>query len=360
LREGLESPEKQVETLQKLRRPLETVISPDKAALTRAHWENIMNTCFRLTGIGVLVSAALLAQGREPGMGSRVRGEISPLPAGTASLTVELSGNGSAPLESVPVGPDGTFEFHFAQPGSYELRIVAAGGGIVHQETVLVSSHNQLLSIRLTDTSPAGRSSDGTVSIQQLTHKVPAPARKAFEKGAQAETKGQYDAAAGFFRQAVSLDPEYAGALSALGAMEAKQGDLPHAAEDLRKAVNVVPDYGPALSNLSIVLSRLQRFDESAAVARRALRVMPASATLRFVLATSLLSSKGDSDEVLDNLERSAADIPRAHLVAAQLLARRGRRPEAAQHVEDYLRAAPPDDRERERAKAILAELHPE
>jgi hypothetical protein len=86
---------------------------------------------------------------------------------------------------------------------------------------------------------------------------------------------------------------------------------------------------------------------------------MPGSGTLHFILATSLLLTSGDSDEVLDNLERSAGEVPRAHLVAAQLLVRRGKRDEAARHVQDYLRAAPADDRERENAKAMLGELRP-
>jgi hypothetical protein len=68
---------------------------------------------------------------------------------------------------------------------------------------------------------------------------------------------------------------------------------------------------------------------------------------------------KGDSDEVLENLERSTSEIPGAHLVAARLLMRRGKRTEALHHVEDYLRATPADDQDRSRAMSMLAELRP-
>jgi hypothetical protein len=84
---------------------------------------------------------------------------------------------------------------------------------------------------------------------------------------------------------------------------------------------------------------------------------MPASGRLRFVLATCLLLTKGDSDEVLENLERSAGEIPRAHLVAARVLMQRGKNAEALRHVEDYLRVVPADDQERDRAMSMLAEL---
>ena len=318
-----------------------------------------MNSCFRAIGIGVLAAAALLPQGADFGANSRVRGEVFPLPPGGSSLTVELSGNGVVASESARVGPDGSFEFRSTPRGTFELSVVTSGGVVLHQETVILTGSNQSLSVRLPDSTSANRSANGTISMRQLSHKVPAPARKAFDKGAQAESKGRYQAAADFFRQAASIDPEYADAFNELGAMEAKQGDFEHALEDFRKAVAVVPDHGMALSNVSIVLAKLRRFDEASEAARTALRVMPASGTLHFILATSLLMTSGDSDEVLDNLERSAGEVPRAHLVAAQLLVRRGKRDEAARHVQDYLRAAPQDDRERENAKAMLGELRP-
>jgi tetratricopeptide (TPR) repeat protein len=319
-----------------------------------------MKTCFRLTGISVLASAALLGQGVDAGMNNRVRGEISPLPPATSSLTVELSGSGSGPSEAARVAPDGTFEFRSGHRGACELRIVDAGGAVIHREAVMLTGSAQLLSVRISDPSPGLRSTEGTVSMRQLSHKIPPGARKAFDKGQQAENKGQYDAAADLFRQAASIDPEYADAFNELGAMEAKQGNLGNAVQDFQKAIDVVPEHSLALANLSIVLAKLRRFDEAAAAARRALRVMPGSGTQMFILATSLLLTTGDSDEVLENFERSASEVPRAHLVAAELLVERGKRAEAARHVQDYLRTAPADARDREKAEAMLVELRRE
>jgi tetratricopeptide (TPR) repeat protein len=315
-----------------------------------------MKACFRFAGIGVLAAAVVLAQ-PNPGTGFRVRGEVSPLPPGAGILTVELSGSGTGPAVTAVVASDGSFEFHAPLSGAYELRLMS-GGTVVHQETVFVNSSSQPISIRLSAPPSTGtRPSQNTVSLKQLSHKIPPQARKAFDKGEQAEGKGRYQEAADFFREAVSIDPEYTDAFNELGAMQARQGDLPHAAESFRKAVDVAPEDAMGLSNLSIVLAKMRKFDEAAEVARRAVRVMPGSGTVRFVLATSLLLGSGDSPEVLDNLERSAPEIPRAHLVAAQLLARRGRREDAIRHVEDYLRAVPDSDQDRERARALLEEL---
>ena len=319
-----------------------------------------MKTCFRLTGISVLAAAALLAQGAGAGMNNRVRGEISPMPPAASSLTVELSGNGSGPSETARVAPDGTFEFRSGVRGTCELRIVDGSGAVIHREPVMLTGSAQLLSIRISEPSPTRGSTEGTVSIRQLSHKIPPAARKAFDKGQQAENKGQYDAAADLFREAAAIDPEYADAFNELGAMEVKQGNLERAILEFQKAIDVVPEHNLALANMSIVLAKLRRFDEAAAAARRALRVMPGSGTQMFILATSLLLTTGESDEVLENFERSASEVPRAHLLLAELLVERGKRAEAAQHVQDYLRTAPANDREREKAKAMLAELRRE
>ncbi len=319
-----------------------------------------MRSYFRSGVLGALTVAGLLAQGVDSNNGFRVRGEISPSVQGMSSLTVELAGSGGGPAERAEVNPDGTFEIHCAQAGVYELRLTGVGGALLHQQTVMISAANPALSIRLSEpTASTHPVMEGTVSLHQLTHKVPAQARKAFDKGEQAKSKGRHEQAAEFFRQATVADPEYADAFSELGAEESAQGDLPHAVEHFQKALDIAPDHAVAISNLSIALAKMRRYDEASAAARRALQYMPASGKLRFVLATSLLLSKGDSDEVLSNLERSTDEIPRAHLVAARLLMQRGRRAEALQHVEDYLHAAPATDQDRSRAMAMLAELRP-
>jgi Flp pilus assembly protein TadD len=321
-----------------------------------------MNACFRSAAIGVLALACLLGQRSEQNAGFRVRGEISPVMPGIGSLTVELTANGGGPTERASIAGDGTFEIHAAQPGAYELRLTGAGGAVLHQETVMISGGNPTLTIRLSEIPPSAGSTGsalGTVSLHQLAHKVPPQARKAFDKGEQAKAKGRHQQAAELFRQATSIDPQFADAYNELGTVESGQGDLEHALDDFQKAIDLVPDHAVALSNLSIVLAKMGRYDEATVAARRALQYMPGSGRLRFVLATSLMVVKGDSDEVLENLERSTSEIPRAHLVAARLLMGRGKRTEALHHVEDYLRATPADDQDRSRAMSMLAELRP-
>jgi thioredoxin-like negative regulator of GroEL len=318
-----------------------------------------MRAYFRSAAIGTLALAGLFAQAQEPNTGFKVRGEVSPIAPGIGALTIEFTGNGGGPTERATVQSDGTFEMYLPQPGPYEVRLTGVAGAVVHQEMVVVSGPNSSLSIRLNDGQTSTRPVQGTVSLHQLAHKVPPQARKAFDKAAQAKAKGRHEEATELFRQATSIDPEFADAFNELGVEEAQQGNLTNAVEAFEKAVTVEPDHAVALSNLSIALAKQRRYEDAASAARRALQYMPASGRLRFVLATCMLLTKGDSDEVLENLERSAGEIPKAHLVAARLLMQRGKRTEALQHVEDYLRIVPADDQERGRAMSMLAELRP-
>jgi len=286
-----------------------------------------------------------------------VRGEIvssATLPGG---LTVELSGDGTGLTETASVNSDNTFEFRSATAGTHELRVLAPNGQLLHQEYVSISGPNQALSIRLSEQNSADRSKESTISLQQLSHKVPAAAQKAYRKGEQAAAKNRLEEARTAFQQAVAIDPEFVDAFNELGATEAGLHDLPDAAEEFQKAIDLVPEHRLALPNLCIVLAQMKRFHEAAEVARRALKVVPGAGRIHYILAVSLMSEHGDVDEIILHFERAAADVPSAHVTVAELLAQRGRSSEAIRELEEYLQAAAPGDALRPKAEARLAQL---
>jgi tetratricopeptide (TPR) repeat protein len=203
----------------------------------------------------------------------------------------------------------------------------------------------------------ASPSSETTISLQQLQHKVPAMARKAFQNGERAGSRGQLDQARGFFEEAVAIDPEFSDAFNELGAAEAGMKRLPQAAEHFQRAVDLAPEHPRALPNLSIALMQMKRYQEAGEVARRALKAVPNSALMHYVVAVSVLAGHGDVNEAITHFERAANDVPVAHLTAAKLLARSGRSQEAIRHLEEYLRCAAPDDAQRLKVVASLAQL---
>jgi tetratricopeptide (TPR) repeat protein len=286
-----------------------------------------------------------------------VRGEISSDRPFLSSLTVELASRGAGVPESVPVNPDGSFEFRSARSGAYELRITASGGSVLHEEQVYISGPNDHLSVRLPDSPNASRAAGTSISIRQLQHKVPAEALKAFSKGQSAAKKGHVQNAVEQFQEALRIDPEFAEAYNDLGAQRVAQGDLSQAAEEYQKAVDLVPDHRLALTNLCIVLGKLNQFGEAGAVARRVLKLDPLNSSVHFILALSLIATQRDPAEAMDHIQKAAAEIPLAHVAAAELLLQSGKRVEAVQQLQEYLHTAPPEDVHRPKVEALLAQL---
>ena len=289
--------------------------------------------------------------------GVLVRGMVSSESTLTGALTVELLTNGSSVAESTSLGGDGSFEFHSVPLGVYQLRITGSGGSVLHHEQVIINGPNQLLSINLPRRGSADRSAGPTVSIRQLQHKVPAPAQKEFSKGQTAARKRDYQAALDHFQKAVDIDPEFADAYSNIGVAEVSLGRLEQAAEQLQKAVNLVPDHTLAIANLSIVLSQLKRYGDAGQAARQALKLDPSLVRMRYILAVSLTREPGHETEALDNLERAAGEIPKARLLAADILTNIGRRDDAIRQLERYLGALPEQDADRRTVEERLAQL---
>jgi superkiller protein 3 len=286
-----------------------------------------------------------------------VRGQISSDGPIAGSLSVELVGQGPAGIISASMEGAGGFEFHGVAPGAYQLRLTGAAGTVVYEEPVFVNAGYQNLSIQVPAKSKTAGSTDATVSVRQLQHKVPADAQKEFSKGNAASIKGDQPRALDHFQKAVTLDPEFADAFNGIGMSYAALGKLPEAADQFQKAIDLVSDHPGAAANLSIVLCKLNHYHEAGEMARRALRLNPGLLKLRYVLGISLVNEGGDKVEALDNLRRATEEVPRAHLLVAKILAETGQREDAAQHLEDYLRLSPADDRDRPAVKEWLEQL---
>lgn len=315
-----------------------------------------MKVCLSVI-ITVLILVGVASAQRQENQQLVVRGEVVSSKPIAGPLTVELSSNGLDPQESASVNSDNTFEFRFASPGMHQLRVIGAAGQVLHQETVAITGSTQTISVRLSDPPDANRSAGSVISLQQLRHKVPAPARKAFDKGEQAVAKGNLLQARNSFEEAVTIDPEFADAHNELGGVEVGLKQLPEAAEQFQKAIDLVPEHPMALPNLSIVLAKMQHLHEAGQVARRALQVVPTDGRMHYILAASLLAENGSMDQVIAEFERSTSTVRAAHVLLADLLASQGRSQEAIQHLETYLSTAAADDALRPKAEARLAAL---
>jgi tetratricopeptide (TPR) repeat protein len=329
-----------------------------------------MNMRLYISVIGLLSLLAATAFGQRAGNrsigansyeGDRdcgvVRGQVSSDSPIVGLLTVELLSTGHAATISASLEPGGGFELHGVPPGAYQLRLTGAAGTTIYEGPVFINGGYQNLSIQVPEKPMTVQSRDATVSIRQLQHKVPADARKEFDKGRAASIKGDRASALDHFQKAVVLDPGFADAFNNIGMTYAAFDQLQPAADQFQKAIDLVPDHPGAVANLSIVLCKLQHYREAGEMARRALKVNPGLLKLRYVLGISLINEGGNNVEALDNLKRATVEVPGAHLLVAKILAEDGRREDAAQHLEDYLRSSPAGDQDRPAVEVWLRQL---
>src|SRR3954451_454856 len=179
-----------------------------------------------------------------------------------------------------------------------------------------------------------------TVSLKQLEHKIPERALKEQRKGRVALVKGDYKVAGKHLENALNIDSQFADAHNDLGVVIGNSGHTDQAIPEFQKAIDLTPNHNQAVANLSVALYTQRRYHEVCPAARRALAVNPSLVHIRYLLALSLMADGGDEAEAFTNLKRAAPAVPEAHVALSNLLVKIGRREDAAQELEIYLRSA--------------------
>ena len=87
----------------------------------------------------------------------------------------------------------------------------------------------------------------------------------------RAHEAGRLREAAQLYRQVLSLDPNYADALSNLALVSAQMAEFAPAEEMLRSLIRKTPRHAGAHVNLALVLQQQKKFDEAIACCEQAL-----------------------------------------------------------------------------------------
>jgi Tfp pilus assembly protein PilF len=285
-----------------------------------------------------------------------VVGEISVSDSSLSSWTVELLPfNGGYRLRTA-LQPDGLFSLPAVAPGEYELRVMDVNGRVVHDDTISLRRPTERLSIAVQSGAAGPTMKAAAISLQQLQHKVPGKARAEFKKGEDALRKQQALQAVEHLKAAVTIDPAFADAQNDLGIAYLRLKEYTASAEQFQKVIALDRAYQPANDNLCIVLLKLKRYQEASQIAGNVLRHGDGSAIAHYTAAVGLVAAGGKRSEALDHLRRAQDDLPAARLLSAQLLAQAGRRTDAVQELQTYLRS-PEAEAQRRELEAWLAEL---
>jgi len=154
--------------------------------------------------------------------------------------------------------------------------------------------------------------------------------------------------AARLLAAAVRLDPANGRGHANLGAAYLRLGESGRAVAELETAVALTPDLAAAWTNLGLAEMRLGRTTAARTHLRQAAALDPDGAAPLVNLAR-LQAAHGETEAALLTLRRALTRSvvpPEAHLQLALLLEGRGRRGEAATHLELYLATSAPRDPE--------------
>lgn len=277
--------------------------------------------------------APMVDEGEEEGV---IRGQIymGNVVAGQLYVIVKKPGMDSYD-QRVSVSGDGTFMFSGSNNATYLLRIVDNAGNVLDEELVTPNTMGYV-EIQLRERKDA-RPVNGTVSAFELNHKVPSKAYKEARAADKSLQKKDTDAYLAHLEKAVEIDPDYLLARRNLGIMYLRTGQLQKSIDEFQEVTKRDSRSLTAYAGISSAYLQLEKFKDAEEAARRALSVDPGSDVSHYFLGVSLELQGKDDTEALEHLERVQTRFPRAHLVAAEILQRMGKKKEAKSQLQAYL-----------------------
>jgi Tfp pilus assembly protein PilF len=175
----------------------------------------------------------------------------------------------------------------------------------------------------------------GKVSVSEL--RIPPKAMHELEQSIKAYKSGDLRGSARHLENVLSIDPQYYPAHNALGLLYVRLHEYEKALGEFEKTTSAEPRSPQELHNLSATLYLLKRYAEAESSARATLLIDPMRSTTRYVLACALLEQGHFTDEAVELLKQSSAEVPGARLVLARALIGRGATDEAKAELHAYL-----------------------
>src|SRR6266404_7289668 len=178
-----------------------------------------------------------------------------------------------------------------------------------------------------------------TISVTQLTHRVPAGAAREYRASLKALDSGDLARSLAHCQKAVAADPNNASAHNDLGVLYINNGQMEHALAEFYREIELEPQVALGHLNASFTLLALGRAQDAEKPARKAVEIERGNRRARLLLGWSLAAQFRYTAEALENLRRASSEFPEAHLAAADVLVHQGSLDGARSEVEAYLRS---------------------
>jgi tetratricopeptide (TPR) repeat protein len=271
-------------------------------------------------------------------------------PPGTR-LRVQLLNSSGNYVNEVYSDDEGDGQFGVAKPGNYYLRVT----GLTVKETTgpafAVRCNQgapfQFLSVKRTEEgekeAQAAQAHEALISSIDL--RVPAKARKEFDRGMAAQEQNKIEEAKKRFESAIAIYPDYARAYNHLGVIYNGEGDAARGVAAFEKAVSLNDHYSDALINLAKVHFNRHEMRAAEELLQKALAVEPANLdALGLLVPTQFMSA--EYDEAAATAQRvHAAPLHMqyviVHVIAARALEARNHPEQALAEYQLFLQEAP-------------------
>jgi len=188
---------------------------------------------------------------------------------------------------------------------------------------------------------------------------VPKAAIELYEKGLESVNRNERDKAIDQFKQAVELHPNFGLALNELGVQYLKKGDLDKAEEALVKVITLSPEAPEPGLNYGIVLLQKKKFAEAEAQLRQAVKKNESAYTAHLYFGITLIYLKNYAEAEAELQKAVALGGPKAsqaHYYLGGLYWQTGKRTQAADELEKYLKLEP-KAANAEKVKTTIKEL---
>lgn len=180
-------------------------------------------------------------------------------------------------------------------------------------------------------------SAEQTVTLEQLTHRVPSGAAREYRASTKALGNGNLAQSIAHCEKALEIDPANAAAHNDLGVLYLNDGRSEKARAEFERASSLQPRMAMAHINLSFALMALNRPGDAESSARKALEIAPNDPRANLLLGWSLVGQFYYTNEALLSLRVAVREYPEAHLAAADVLIHSGSLDGARIEVEAYL-----------------------
>ena len=296
----------------------------------------------------LLVCPALAQRDSEPlpGVSFEINGQVrfdQSKKAAGENVLIRLESSTGSLIDQATIDSLGKFRFSRLQAGQYTVSVRVPGFREAKQQVMVSSLARQVqIFFDLTPESPAA-ADNPALTPEIFDAKVPAEARKEFEKGRAALQDKRAERGISHLEKAVSLYPDFFEAQLLLGTAYREARQWGKAERTLRRTLEIRPNTTLALIELGEVHRRQKRYAEAEKALREGLKLDDNSWQGHFTLGR-VYWEMGDPVKAGPSVGRALQlnpDYAEAHLLGANIFMRVGLPQNALVEYEEYLRLAP-------------------